>query len=152
MNHLLAPLTLIASGVILSMLAFIYDWTFYIKFTFLSCPYIFGQSFWPLLQAYQGDILPRDIAALGFAVVNSINSFGGFFGPTVIGSLRKRTGSFILPLAAASLLAGTSWIIFSLLHVVPIAVRMRMRKQGQLKRRRSSLSDVPEIEISSGGH
>ena len=155
MWHLLAPLALIAAGVLLSMAAFIFGWSFYAKFTLLSTPYVFGQSFWPLLQAYQGDILPRDIAALGFAVVNSINSFGGFFGPTgahsltrslphsltrsltrsrattVIGSLRRRTGSFILPLAAASVLICTGLAIFSLLHLVPVLARRAQGRRGK---------------------
>jgi ACS family tartrate transporter-like MFS transporter len=33
-------------------------------------------------------------AAVGIALINSIGNLGGFFGPTVIGSLRTSTGSF----------------------------------------------------------
>ena len=52
-------------------------------------------------------------AAGGFAFINSIGTMGGFVGPTVMGWLTHRTGSFLAGLAAMAgfllLAAGLSW-------------------------------------------
>jgi nitrate/nitrite transporter NarK len=52
-------------------------------------------------------------AAGGLAFINSIGTMGGFVGPTVMGWLTERTGSFLAGLAAMAgfllLAAGLSW-------------------------------------------
>jgi ACS family tartrate transporter-like MFS transporter len=54
-------------------------------------------------------VLSGPAAAGGFALINSIGTLGGFFGPTVVGLVRGRTGSFAASLdvlAVSALIAG----------------------------------------------
>ena len=58
-------------------------------------------------------------AASGLALVNTIGTLGGFFGPTIVGMLRARTdgyGAAMGALGAAQLLSalmvlGTGWVL-----------------------------------------
>ena len=56
--------------------------------------YAFLACFWALPAA----VLSESAAAAAIGLVNLVGSLGGFFGPSLVGFLRTRTGTFLLPL------------------------------------------------------
>jgi len=70
----------------------------------------------PPLWSMPTEFLSGAGAAVGIATVNSIGNLGGFAGPTIIGWLRDRTGSFaggLLSVAAALVLSATLVLILA---------------------------------------
>lgn len=70
----------------------------------------------PPLWSMPTEFLSGAGAAVGIATVNSIGNLGGFAGPTIIGWLRDRTGSFaggLLSVAAALALSATLVLILA---------------------------------------
>lgn len=68
-------------------------------------------------RSYQADIMPKSVAASGFALVNGIGAFGGFIGPTMMGSLHGMSDSYAIPLVTLGALSGVSGGILLLLKV-----------------------------------
>lgn len=54
--------------------------------------------------AYEGDIFPREAAALGMAILKTIGLAGGILGPWALGYLKERSGTFIEPMYAIALM------------------------------------------------
>jgi D-galactonate transporter len=63
-------------------------------------------SMFGVFWALPSDFLSKRAAAGGFALINSVGTFGGFCGPFIVGYVRERTGTFTASLLvlAASLL------------------------------------------------
>ena len=67
-------------GYVFILVSIVYDVSFALKFTALSVPHIFGRSLFTLRTAYTSDIMPKEVAASGFAFINAFVSVGGFLG------------------------------------------------------------------------
>lgn len=54
------------------------------------------------------ETLPRRVAGPAMGMVNALGNLGGYFGPLLVGSISKHTGSLTLPfsLLATALVAG----------------------------------------------
>eukprot|EP00890_Picochlorum_soloecismus_P004964 jgi/Picsp_1/5469/NSC_02828-R1_major facilitator superfamily mfs_1 len=61
--------------------------------------------------------LERDRAALGFALMNSVGSFGGFFGPFLLGWLADLTGGYSVAMITIGLILGLGGIAIFLFPV-----------------------------------
>jgi ACS family tartrate transporter-like MFS transporter len=70
----------------------------------------------PPLWSMPTEFLSGSAAAVGIATINSIGNLGGFAGPTVIGWIRERTGSF-----EGGLLAVAAALVFSAILVLALA-------------------------------
>ena len=71
----------------------------------VACVYAYLPPFWPNPMS----VLSGSAAVGGLALINSLGTFGGFFGPNIIGILKGISGSFATSLALFSgflLLAG----------------------------------------------
>ena len=79
-NHFLLMGSLQTLGYVFILVSIVYDVSFALKFTALSVPHIFGRSLFALRTAYTSDIMPKEVAASGFAFINAFGSFGGFLG------------------------------------------------------------------------
>jgi ACS family tartrate transporter-like MFS transporter len=67
--------------------------------------------FWAISRSF----LNGEAAAGGFALINSMATFGGFVGPTLLGLMLNATGGYhIAFLALAALDASVAVIVFSL--------------------------------------
>jgi ACS family tartrate transporter-like MFS transporter len=78
----------------------------------------------PTIWIFPSTLLTGTAAAAGIALINSVGSTGGFFGPTIIGWVRDATGGFqgaLLFLAAA--MAITAAAIFVLGHIMRDLIR-----------------------------
>jgi len=82
------------------------------------CIYSMLGPFW----AISTSLLTGAVAAPGIAVVNSLGNLGGFFGPSMIGVVRKATGSF----AGGLLFVGAALAICGYLMLL---VRMKPAKR-----------------------
>jgi ACS family tartrate transporter-like MFS transporter len=74
----------------------------------------------PPLWSMPTEFLTGGAAAVGIATINSIGNLGGFAGPTIIGWIRERTGSFaggLLSVAGALVVSAT--LVLVLAHVGP---------------------------------
>lgn len=67
-------------GFVFILVSIVYDVSFALKYMALSLPGIFGQSVFALRTAYTSDIMPKEVAASGFALTNAFVSVGGFLG------------------------------------------------------------------------
>lgn len=73
-------------------------------------------SSFPVRKAFEADILDREAAALGLAVMKTISLAGGIVGPAAVGALKAANGgSFVLPMAALAGSFTMSGLIFMLL-------------------------------------
>ena len=64
----------------------------------LTISHVGSSIFYPVFVALQGDIMPKQAAASGFAIVKALGVSGGIVGPIMLGALKESTGSFVLPL------------------------------------------------------
>ena len=102
-------------GYLTIFLTFVFDAPFAVKFVALSLPRVAGPCMWPVRVSYMSDILPKEIAAAGFSFMNAAQSSGGFFGPLMIGGLRRSTGTYVIPLAVAAALFGAGFLAHTFL-------------------------------------
>jgi len=79
------------------------------------CIYSMLGPFW----AISTSLLAEAAAAPGIATVNSLGNLGGWVGPTVIGILRKTTGSFAGGLLFAGVALALSGYLVLLVHMKP---------------------------------
>jgi ACS family tartrate transporter-like MFS transporter len=83
----------------------------------------------PTIWIFPSTLLTGTAAAAGIALINSVGSTGGFFGPTIIGWVRDATGGFqgaLLFLAAA--MAITAAAIFLLGYSMRDMIRPRIAR------------------------
>jgi len=86
----------------------------------------------PTIWIFPSTLLTGTAAAAGLALINSVGSTGGFFGPTIIGWVRDTTGGFAGALLfLAAVMAITAIVIF----VLGYAMRdmMRAKSAGLIK-------------------
>jgi len=83
--------------------------------------------FWALGTAF----LSGTAAAGGIALINSVGNLGGFFGPTLVGVVKDRTGSNV---AALALLGGS----LLLMGLLALTLRGAAQKSGDHGGRRTA--------------
>ncbi|AYD03672.1 MFS transporter [Neorhizobium sp. NCHU2750] len=85
----------------------------------------------PTIWIFPSTLLTGTAAAAGIALINSVGSTGGFFGPTIIGWVRDTTGGFqgaLIFLAVA--MAITAIAIFILGHIMRDMIRPKSQKHA----------------------
>ena len=76
-------------------------------------------SSFPVRKAFEADILERDVALFGLAVMKTISIAGGIVGPALVGALKEANGgSFVLPMAALAVSYALSGLLFMTLRCV----------------------------------
>lgn len=88
----------------------------------------------PTIWIFPSTLLTGTAAAAGIALINSVGSTGGFFGPTIIGWVRDATGGFqgaLLFLAAAMAVTAVAILILG----YSMRDLMRVRASGALSAR-----------------
>ena len=78
----------------------------------------------PPLWSMPTQFLSGAAAAVGIATINSIGNLGSFAGPTIIGWIRGRTGSFeggLLSVAAALVFSAALVLVLAALRPRPMA-------------------------------
>ena len=79
----------------------------------------------PTIWIFPTTLLTGTAAAAGIALINSVGSTGGFFGPTIIGWVRDATGGFSgALLVLAAVMAATAGALL----VLGYSMRDRLRR------------------------
>jgi MFS transporter, ACS family, tartrate transporter len=85
-----------------------------------ACTTAYLPSFWPLPTEF----LSESAAAASIGLINALGNLGGFLGPSAVGLLRSRTGSFTPGLLALSVcMAGAGVLVLSLPRNASISAR-----------------------------
>ena len=93
--HLLAISVAGAVSLVLSALSQDRTTSFVLLCAAVGCTYAYMVVFWPCpMRGLKGTA-----AVGGIALINSVGTFGGFFGPSLFGVLKGHTGSFSIGLA-----------------------------------------------------
>jgi nitrate/nitrite transporter NarK len=77
----------------------------------------------PVFWSLPTSVLSGTAAAGGVAFINSIGNLGGFFGPSIIGLVHQRTGTYSAALATLA-------IAPALLAILVVQVPLRRRRDA----------------------
>ena len=133
------------------MTAICKDAPFAIVYIFYIVFQIGSILYYTLLKSYQTDILPKNVSAAGFAAINGLASLGGVTGPLIMGSLRQRTGSFVVPLFVLAALSFMATFLSLLLYFGKERHQLRQQRQnkqiaGIMKKNSNAHVFMSEIE------
>ncbi|KAA5611424.1 MFS transporter [Rhodovastum atsumiense] len=90
----------------------------------------------PNIWIFPTTLLTGTAAAAGIALINSVGSTGGFFGPTIIGWVRDATGGF----------AGSLLFLAGVMTVTAVALLVLGRSMRPLLARPAAVARATEIE------
>jgi D-galactonate transporter len=114
--HSAGPLFAGGVALILAIVSAPHFWVHLVFFAlFAACVHGYMTAFWTLPMAFLGE----SAAAASIGLINSVGGLGGFVGPSIIGYLATRSGSFV---------PGLGWLLVNLFLAGIIVLCLRQRK------------------------